>query len=83
MKITPADFDHIKTEISKFSREQILTHKQFIINEGKAKDVNKRLRWDVARAADLIPFFTNNLYKYCNDEHIDTALKRVLDTILD
>ena len=36
-----------------------------------------RYRWDVARAAGLIPFFCDTLYAYANDSHIDTALRAV------
>ena len=37
-----------------------------------------RWRWDVARSAGLIPFFGEELYKYADDTHIDTALRFIL-----
>lgn len=38
----------------------------------------KRFRWDVLRAAGLMPWVCDELYLYLNDEHIYTALRRAL-----
>lgn len=46
--------------------------------EGKAKDIEKRLRWDLSYAAGLTTFFCDNIYKYADDTHIDTALRSVM-----
>lgn len=48
------------------------------MNEGKSKDIEKRLRWDCLYAAGLTPFICDNLYSYLNDDHIDTALKNII-----
>jgi len=40
----------------------------------------KRYRWDMARNAGLMPFICDTLYKYCDDSHIDTALRQITDT---
>ena len=37
-----------------------------------------RYRWDVARKAGLIRFFCDEVYKYANDTHIDTALRNAI-----
>ncbi len=36
---------------------------------------DKRLHWDCLRAAGLTPWLCGSLYKYLNDDHIDTALR--------
>ena len=57
---------------------KIAAHRQFIINEGKAKDIDKRLRWDLFRYARLTRWCCDELYPYLNDDHIDTALRSVM-----
>lgn len=37
---------------------------------------DKRLRWDMMRQAGLITWACDTLYPYCNDDHIDTALRQ-------
>jgi hypothetical protein len=39
---------------------------------------DKRYQWDLARHAGLIPYFCDVLYAYLNDDHINTALKRLV-----
>lgn len=38
----------------------------------------RRYRWDIIRAAGLIPYICNTLYRYANDTHIDTALRLIV-----
>jgi hypothetical protein len=38
----------------------------------------RRYRWDICRAAGLIPYICNTLYRYANDTHIDTALRVIV-----
>ena len=40
----------------------------------------KMYRWAVARKAGLIVFFCDELYSYLNDDHIDTALRKITAT---
>jgi hypothetical protein len=44
---------------------------------GQTKDTAKRHRWDALYAAGAGEWI-NDVYKYANDEHIDTALKAVV-----
>jgi hypothetical protein len=79
MKITQQHFDHMKSAIALiWTREKHDAHRQFIVNEGKAKDVEKRLRHDWSYFAKLSPWICDNLYAYADDTHIDTALKRAI-----
>lgn len=79
MKIKPEHVAHIRMAISKIATpEKIAAHRQFIINEGKAKDIEKRLRWDMSYYAGLTPWICDNVYPYADDSHVDTALKAIM-----
>ena len=38
----------------------------------------KRWRWDLLYMAGLSSWICDTIYKYANDEHIDTALRHIL-----
>tara|TARA_B110000908_G_scaffold148920_1_gene181796 strand:- start:437 stop:691 length:255 start_codon:yes stop_codon:yes gene_type:complete len=79
MKMTPAHYDELKSRIALiWTREKHDDHQRFITNEGKAKDVAKRLRWDWSYYAKASPWICANLYSYLDDTHIDTALKQIM-----
>ena len=79
MKITPAHYLHMQAAIAKVATpEKVSAHRQFIVNEGKAKDVEKRLRWDLSYYSGLTPFICENVYSYANDDHVDTALRQIM-----
>ncbi len=44
----------------------------------RTKDVNKRYRWDLLHVAKID---VSELYKYLNDDHIDTALKAIVKVL--
>lgn len=81
MKITAEHYARLKGELSQFSQEKIDNHRQFIINEGKAKDVEKRLRWDLLYYRGLNQWVCDNVYTYANDDHVDTALRQIMKEI--
>lgn len=72
MKILEADYSLMKKAIDDFIEkagiETVLTHRA----QKLGKDIEKRFRWDLLHAScfDVTP-----LYRYMNDEHIDSALK--------
>ena len=79
MKIKAEHYNYMKNAIREaISKEAYEEHKKYIIQEGKAKDIEKRLRWDCSYAAKLSPWVCSNLYDYANDTHIDTALKQII-----
>ncbi len=79
MKISASHYAHLKASIAAiWSPEKHALHRQFIINEGKAKDVEKRLRHDWFYYAGLSAWVCDNLYSYMDDTHLDTALKGVM-----
>ena len=81
MKIKPQHYSIIKDSINQFmeSHKGLLEqHYQDIKINNKAKDIDKRFRWDIIHGAGLTQFICKELYPYLNDDHIDTALRRVM-----
>lgn len=56
-------------------------HRNYIIKEGKAKDIEKRVRWDYFWASTKRQGEFMNTLKGLDDCHIDTALKLIFKTI--
>ncbi len=80
-KIKPEHYNYMLSEIRKVATpDMIAIHRRYISNENKAKDVEKRLRWDFSYSAKLTPFICDTLYSYANDTHIDTALRSIIKT---
>jgi len=79
MKIENEHYEHMKRKIAAiWTKEKHEAHHQFVLNEGKSKDTDKRVRWDWMHYAKLTPFICDNIYSYANDNHINTALKRII-----
>ena len=79
MKMTPVHYDTLKAMIEP-NKGKIAAHREVIVKEGKAKDVEQRLRWDLLWAipsATRTPFI-DECYKYMNDDHLDTALRSIV-----
>ena len=76
MKIKTEHYNTLKNAIAPL-KEHFAKHKENIIAEGKSKDIEKRLRWDVFHASKYGGILSE-LYSYMNDEHIDTALKKIM-----
>ena len=81
MKITKEHYDHI---------EKVITEKLYIVGQTMESAVNhcrhttgytdKKIRWLLLNGSGLTPFVCNTLYKYLNDSHIDTALRKITNT---
>jgi hypothetical protein len=79
MKIKPEHYQHMLQELKRVCKpERIAAHKQFIIFEGKARDIEMRLRWDMSYYAGLSPWISANVYPYADDSHVDTALRAIM-----
>lgn len=74
MKIKQKDFDYMRAKCEIVLKMFPNAWDQYSA-EGKSI---MRFRWDVARQANLIPFFCDTIYKYANDTHIETALKKIM-----
>ena len=82
MKIELHHFYHIKDAIAdRVSYAAYDQYKQSIILEGKAKDVSKRVRWDLAYMTIGSEWICDNIYSYADDSHLDTALKKAIKQI--
>ena len=79
MKVTQEHYSHMKQAIANiWTKEKHEAHRKFIVNEGKARDIERRLRFDWMYYAKLTPFICDNVYSYANDDHINTALKSII-----
>lgn len=83
MRMTDADFQ----ELARLVVPLDVQERRIAYREGRypraefTKDVNKRYRWDLLFAAGgrfREGNFMTELYKYLNDSHIDTALKKLI-----
>lgn len=80
MKIKPEDYSYILDKVRELLRVKADIFPKWVkeVKEsGKYKDFNKRIRWDIYRAAIPSVWTCDNLYKYMDDTHIDTALRSI------
>ena len=77
MKMKLEHYDFLKDAMQRNAGHipQIHAH---IVAEGKAKDIEKRLRWDLVYLSGLSHWISDNLYSYLDDTHIDTALRYIM-----
>ena len=72
MKIQASHYEHLAAAVTPLdTAERRAAYKA-------AGHTNKRYRWDLTYAARLTPWICSTLYPYCNDDHIDTALRRIV-----
>ena len=78
MKMKTEHFDYMKVEIEKsFPGDALGKCRSCYEDDGLS---HVRFRWDIMRAANLTSFLCGTLYKYLNDDHIDTALRKITGT---
>lgn len=86
MKIKEEHYQQLKAAFEKLVSQkgvEILTqHKTGLKTDPRVKNLDKRFRWDcfwlTKRLGNFKGEFLDELYKYVDDTHIDTALKRVV-----
>ena len=85
MKIKPEHYAYIKSAVAlNFTAEYVASRRAAIVAQGKAKDVEMRLRWDLTYLAPgLSQWLSDNVYPYANDNHIDTALRSIMRELFD
>jgi hypothetical protein len=81
MKMTNEHYNRLKTRMSNF-KPFIEKHRENIIKENKAQDIDKRLRWDIFYASKMHEIYSYQEFDY-TDNHIDTALKKIMKEIQD
>jgi hypothetical protein len=75
MKMQTAHFDHIAEKIAALDTPAL---------RAAYRDAGlslKRYQWDVTWKAGLSAYICDTLYPYLNDDHIQTALNRIIPTI--
>lgn len=75
------DHYHYLKDAMRVNAQYIPQYRAHIIAEGKSKDVEMRLRWDVLYLSGLSQWICDNLYSYLDDNHIDTALRHIMKDI--
>ena len=81
MKVTDKHYQVIKTAFQGYTKKEVELHHYHIVREGKAKNLLMRLRWDIFTASGLTRLACDDLYSYCDDSHIDTALRKALKEV--
>lgn len=83
MKISPEHYT-VLIEAIRPLVPRLTAHREAIVREGKAQDIEKRLRWDALWAAkidgrDSCFFLSDKLSPLgIKDAHIDTALREIM-----
>ncbi len=75
MKMKPSHFEHMRARIAPLDTAD---------RRAQYREKCTSLRayqWYLVRAAGLIPFVCDALYTYLNDDHIQTALNRIVPTL--
>lgn len=78
MKIKPEHAAHITAELTRVFNTLTPATVRKHHNELAAKDVDKRVRWDLLHTANLIPWLCATVYHYADDAHIDTVLRAAM-----
>ncbi len=72
MKMKPEHFDYLRATVGAYDSAQARA-------EYRAKGLSlKRYQWDITYTAGLTRFICEALYPYLNDDHIQTALNRIV-----
>jgi hypothetical protein len=87
MKIKSEHYIIMIDAIAKISESiNMPSYLESLREDPRVKDPLKRFRWDLMSSAVGSRWICDNLYSYANDDHIDTALRRIvwdlgLDTV--
>ena len=74
MKMTKEDYNKLENAINDLSKEQL-------INAGLSTKTNESYRWFLFHIVNKPPAFSfRYLHNYLNDNHIDTALRKITNT---
>ena len=81
MKIKQEHYSALFNAIDALPKDKVAAHYQSLIELKKVKpqmDLGMRFRWDCLRASE---FDCKFLYGYLHDDHIDTALKKIVQEL--
>ena len=77
MKMTAEHYEQLKTLV-KLNAEWCPTEQAYLA-DGRSLE---RYRWDVLNASHPRQVLMRELYEYLNDDHIDTALRKIFSHTL-
>ena len=81
MKMTSEHYNYLLSEIESLLDRHKIDSMDTVKADYESKGLSmKRMRWDLVYYAKLSPWICDNLYGYLNDDHIDTALRRITNT---
>ena len=72
MKMTPENFKHLSGALIPYDVPHIRS-----VYKANGLSI-KRYQWDLVRKAGVMPWLCDVLYKYLNDDHIQTALNKII-----
>lgn len=80
MKITPADYGTLHMAITRVRAAKLMPERNYYVLQNLT---DRRWRWDLlwrAKREGFLPdrFIEDTLYGYCDDTHVDTALRRIV-----
>ena len=75
MKMQTAHFDHIADKINALDTPALRTAYR---DAGLSL---KRYQWDITYQVGLTAYICDTLYSYLNDDHIQTALNRIIPAL--
>lgn len=82
MKIKPEHYEYMRAAIASLVEvkgEPVLReHYELLKTDDRVRDVGKRFRWDLQYAAKISAWVCDNIYPYAEDDHIDTAMRRIV-----
>ena len=84
MKIRKEDYQVLKKAMEKTLKDNNTTIEKVLkhyVDNNIGKDHKKRAIWDIVHASNLTRFICDNLYKYCYDSHIETAIYKIANEI--
>lgn len=77
MKIKPEHYEHIRAAIASLDPAKVAAHLDYLRTDPSVRDLGTRYRWDLLHAAVPSRWIRDNVYPYANDDHVDTALRRI------
>ena len=75
MKMKPEHFEYLKSTLSPYDTD---FSRSLYAEYGFS---TRRFQWDLVRHAGIMDWLCNTLYQYLNDDHIQTALNRIIKPI--
>ena len=80
MKMTRQDYNRLTLRIHEFLNEHP-DLKHYETSAYKRNELSaERYRWDIFHATDPLCIFNRKFSEYLNDNHIDTALRKITNT---